>query len=257
MRTLLLLFMLFCIAPSLSQARDYIVRFEREYYKEQPADSIHHSKLYHALQVDSASGSKLLILMGDDDEYRIWLREYIVNYKKFIISVPDNEDDSFRMSLAFKINITNVHPIDYKKWKQNESDPGSMPAFKGQKYVLIVDGNAKRRRLQKIIVNNLGYPVTLSSSGIEALKIFRMQPDKFFMVITENTIPSMSGTDLIKHLIRENPDLSVILGTEFNKKGKLNNNIEDLVAGSNKIVVKSPVLKELSKSIVKLLGSKA
>ncbi len=256
-KTLLFFIAVFLLIPSFSHARDYMVQFQREYYREQPADSIRHSKLYHAIQVDSPSGSKLLVLNGDDPEYRIWLREYLVNYKKLIISVPDSEDDNFRTAMAFKINITDVYPIDGKKWKRNESGIGSMPAFKGRKHVLIVDDNMKRRKLQKLIVNNLGYPATLSSNGLDALKMFRMQPDKFFMVITENKIPGMSGADLIQHLIKDNPDLPVILGTGYNRKIKSGNNTEELFAGSNKIIVKSPVLKELSKSIVKLLGRRA
>ena len=234
-----------------------MVKFQREYYRELPADSIHHSKLYHALQVDSSSGSKLLVLNGDDAEYRIWLREYLVNYKKLIISVPDSKDENFRSAMVFKINITDVHPIDGNKWKQKGIGINSKPVFKGQKHVLIVDDNIKRRKLQKLIVNNLGYPVTLSSNGLDALKMFTMQPDKFFMVITENRIPGMSGTDLIKHLIKDNPNLPVILGTGYNRKIKFDNKTGDLFAKSNKIIVKSPVLKELSKSIVKLLGRNA
>ncbi len=256
-KTILFSIVFFLLIPSFSHARDYMVQFQREYYREQVADSIHHSKLYHALQVDSPSGSKLLVLNGDNPEYRIWLREYLVHYKKLIINVPDSEDENFRTAMEFKINITDVYPIDGKKWKQSESGMGSMPAFKGQKHVLIVDDNMKRRKLQKLIVNNLGYPATLSANGIDALKMFRMQPDKFFMVITENKIPGMSGTDLIKHLVKDNPNLPVILGTGYNRKVKLGNNTGDLFAGANKIIVKSPVLEELSKSIIKLLGRKA
>ncbi len=257
MRIFLSFILFFFLIPPFSHARDYLVRFQREYYREEPADQTHHSKLYHALQVDSPSGSKLLVLKGDDLEYRIWLREYLVNYKKLIISIPDSEDGNFRTAMAFKINVTDVHPIDGKKWKQNESGIGSMPAFKGQKHVLIVDDNIKRRKLQKLIVNNLGYPATLASNGLDALKMFRMQPNKFFMVITENKIPGMSGKDLIKHLIKDNPNLPVILGTGYKRKVKSDNNTGDLFAESNKIIVKSPVLKELTKSIVKLLGRKA
>ncbi len=255
MQKLLLFIVSFCLIPALSYARDHIVKFQEEYYREQQADSA--QKLYHAIQVNSSSGSKLLILTGDNEQYRIWLRDYLVNYKTLIVSVPNKEDDNFRRSFSFKINITNIHPIDWKKWKENPSGPDSIPVFMGQKHILIVDTNAKRRKLQKLIVNNLGYPVTLASNGLDALKMFRMQPDKFSMVITENSIPGMSGTDLIKQLIREKPGLPIILGVDYKNRNKFYNKSLNLLAGSDKILIKTPVLKELSKSIVKLLGIKS
>lgn len=256
MKRLLLIILFFCLTSVLSHARDYTIKVNTEYYREQPADSEHNKIIYHAFQVDSAFGSKLLILTGDNDKYRIWLREYLVNYKKFIVKIPDSEDNAFRIAKVFKINITHVHPIDADRWEENESGQGFMPVFKGIKHILIVDSNAKRRKLQEMIVKNLGYPVTVADNGVDALKMFKMQPDKFSLVITENMLPGMNGVQLVRHMIKEKPEMPVILGTGYNK-GTSGTDFSKAFEGSNRVVVKSVILRELSKSILNLLGRKA
>ncbi len=253
MKRLLLIILFLCVMPALSHARDYIVKVNTEYYREQPADAGHNRIIYHAFQVNSALGPKLLILTGDDDDYRIWLRDYLVNYKTFIVTIPAKENNSFRIAKVFKINITHVYPIDGREWKTNDSGPGSMPVFKGKKHILIVDGNLRRRKLQELIVKNLGYPVTVADNGFDALKMFRMQPDKFSLVIAEDILPGMNGVKLVRYLIKENPELPVILGIGYNGN-RSKTDISNAFAKSNKVVVKSVVLRELSKSILNLLG---
>ena len=61
----------------------------------------------------------------------------------------------------------------------------------------------------------LGYRVTTRSSGPDALEVFRNSPDHFDLVITDMTMPCMTG-DLLTEALREiRPDIPVILCTGF------------------------------------------
>lgn len=255
MKRLFILFFFLIFVPAQSHALDYMVEFLAEKYREEPAGTDSPEKIYHTLQVDTTVGSRLLILGGKNPQYRIWLREYLVNHDKLILKVPAEGDASFRLSRAYETDVSTLHPVDEKKWKVDEEGMGPMPPYKGQKHILIVDANNKRRDLLELVVKDLGYPVTLSSSGIDALKMFRIQPDKFCMVITDNMIPGMNGAALVKNLMKTDPEIPVIFGTGYGKKR--DKDFSSAFAGSDKIVVKPVVLRELSKTIINLLQKKA
>jgi YesN/AraC family two-component response regulator len=61
----------------------------------------------------------------------------------------------------------------------------------------------------------LGYTVTGKTSSLEALEAFYRQPDAFDLVITDQTMPHLTGTQLARELKDIRPDLPVILCTGF------------------------------------------
>lgn len=64
----------------------------------------------------------------------------------------------------------------------------------------------------------LGYSVTSKTSSIEALKLFRSQPDDFDLVITDMTMPQLTGDQLAVELMRIRPDIPVIVCTGYSNK---------------------------------------
>ena len=64
----------------------------------------------------------------------------------------------------------------------------------------------------------LGYDVQTRTSSIEALELFKAQRDRFDLVITDMTMPNMTGEDLSKALMRINPSIPIILCTGFSAK---------------------------------------
>ena len=72
-------------------------------------------KTYHTLQVNSEIGSRLILLTGDDFEYRIWLREYLARHNQLILRIPDDADGLFRTSKLFELDVNAVHPVTGKK----------------------------------------------------------------------------------------------------------------------------------------------
>lgn len=240
-----------------SQARDYMVDVVSENYREKAADSYGEGKrVFHTIQINSDLGSRLLILNGDDFQYRNWLRAYLSQGNRLIVKVSDADDHAFRMARAYALDVTQVYPIDEKQWKPDEIGTISLPAFTGKRHVLIVDANEKRRELINLIVKDLGYPVTVSANGTDALLMFRMQPGKFRMVIADSTLPGLSGAQLVKNLIHTEPDLPVILGTTYGDR-TMKEIASTLFAGSDSVLVKPVVLQELPKTILSMLKDRA
>lgn len=101
-------------------ARDYIVEFEGENYREEQKSFSYSPIVYHSIQVRSSAGPKLLILTGDNYHYRKWVRHYIAQGKAFIVKVPEEQIDQFITSSAFDIDVTRLHPLDLEQYIKGE-----------------------------------------------------------------------------------------------------------------------------------------
>ncbi|MBF0258497.1 MAG: response regulator [Desulfamplus sp.] len=61
----------------------------------------------------------------------------------------------------------------------------------------------------------MGYIVTVRNSGLEALKVFKKRPDQFDLVITDQTMPGMTGSDLSRNMLQIRHDIPIILCTGY------------------------------------------
>ena len=89
-----------------------------------------------------------------------------------------------------------------------------VPEGKGE-HILFVDDEESLASLGKSMLERLGYRVTTEISSIEALKVFSAQPHDFDLVITDQTMPHMSGVEFAKVLLGIRPELPVILATGY------------------------------------------
>jgi PAS domain S-box-containing protein len=87
------------------------------------------------------------------------------------------------------------------------------PIRKGNESILLVDDEDQIVRMVQETLKRLGYHVTPRTSSIEALEAFRAQPDKFDLVITDMTMPNMTGAELAPKLLDIRPDIPIILCT--------------------------------------------
>lgn len=101
-------------------ARDFIVQFVDENYKETQSSFSYLPVIYHSIQVTSQAGPKLLVLKGEDYHHRNWVRQFIAKGKAFVIKVSDDRVDLFITSSAFEIDVTDVHPMNLVKYRQGE-----------------------------------------------------------------------------------------------------------------------------------------
>jgi PAS domain S-box-containing protein len=85
----------------------------------------------------------------------------------------------------------------------------------GGRRVLFVDDEEPIVRLSEKMLTRLGYVVEASTHVKDALEIFRAKPDRFDLVITDMTMPLMSGLDFAQLLKQIRPDLPIILTTGY------------------------------------------
>ncbi len=73
-------------------------------------------------------------------------------------------------------------------------------------------------RIEEKMLVNLGYTVTAVTSSIEALRLVKDRPQTFQLVITDMTMPKMTGAELARQLLQIRPDLPIILCTGFSEQ---------------------------------------
>ena len=82
---------------------------------------------------------------------------------------------------------------------------------------MFVDDEAALAALGGEILTQLGYSATIRTSSVEALKLFRAKPDDFDLVISDMTMPNLTGDKLCAEIHRIRPDIPFILCTGYSK----------------------------------------
>ncbi len=85
--------------------------------------------------------------------------------------------------------------------------------IQGSESILFVDDEPMIVGMGRETLKRLGYSVTTRTSSIEALELFRMKPMEFNLVITDQTMLQMTGTDLAKEILHIRPDIPITLCT--------------------------------------------
>ena len=94
----------------------------------------------------------------------------------------------------------------------NESSPS------GSEHILLVDDEAAIAKLERQVLERLGYRVTSRVSSLEALKAFKASPEAYDLVITDMSMPNMTGDRLAKELVSIRSDVPVIICTGFSDR---------------------------------------
>ncbi len=100
----------------------------------------------------------------------------------------------------------------------------------------------------------LGRQVSKSAGGMEALELLKENPDRFDIVLTDMTMPMMSGNELAERILEIRPEVPVMLCTGFG----LAMDEEKALAANIKAVIFKPILKaDLAVTIRKILDNDA
>jgi CheY-like chemotaxis protein len=120
----------------------------------------------------------------------------------------------------------------------------------GKERILLVDDEPDILKVMQITLRKLGYQVEAFASPSEVLSIFSIDPDEYDLVITDMTMPDMTGDKLAKELIDIRPDIPIILCT-----GYLERISEEYVKniGIKNLIIKPFNKKELALKIRKVL----
>ncbi|MCX7590876.1 MAG: PAS domain S-box protein, partial [Kiritimatiellae bacterium] len=87
---------------------------------------------------------------------------------------------------------------------------------KGTERILFIDDEEQVLTSHTTALKRLGYSVTACRSPHEALAVFRSDPSAFDVIVTDQTMPRMTGHDLAAEILRIRPDIPIILCTGFN-----------------------------------------
>ena len=121
---------------------------------------------------------------------------------------------------------------------------------RGNDRILLVDDEEAMVDAIKPMLERLGYQVAARTSSIEALEAFRANSDKYDLVITDYTMPNMTGIELTKKLLRLRPDIPIILCTGFSEQI---NEEKAKEKGIRAFLMKPIVMHEMANSIRKVL----
>jgi PAS domain S-box-containing protein len=87
----------------------------------------------------------------------------------------------------------------------------------GSERILFVDDEDILMELGRDLLADLGYQVVAAMDSNKALEIFRAQANQFDLVITDMTMPGMTGLDLAREILKIQPDIPIILCTGFSE----------------------------------------
>ena len=109
-----------------------------------------------------------------------------------------------------------LFPLTEAKAEQEAREPKALPT--GNEKILFVDDEASLVKMVKRSLEIQGYQVETKSDPVEALKLVRSDPDRFDLIITDMTMPNMTGDKLAKEILRIRPEMPIILCSGFSEK---------------------------------------
>lgn len=124
----------------------------------------------------------------------------------------------------------------------------------GSESILLVDDDETIADLGKMLLEDLGYRVKSFTCGIEALKIFREEPQRFDLVITDQTMPNITGEKLVRQLRQIRNNIPIILCTGFSD---MITRKQALSFGINEYIEKPFGIDDLSWAVRRVLDSPA
>jgi PAS domain S-box-containing protein len=122
----------------------------------------------------------------------------------------------------------------------------------GTESILFVDDEAALVNAGKRMLESLGYEVVTRTSSLEALELFAHQPGRFDLVITDMTMPGLTGDLLAQKLIEIKSDLPVILCTGFSARI---NEKKALALGIRAFVTKPVLKRQIAETIRMVLDA--
>ncbi len=99
-----------------------------------------------------------------------------------------------------------------------ESHDATEVNHSGHERILVVDDEAAIAKLEKQMLERLGYKVTSRVNSLEAVEVFKARPDDFDVVVTDMTMPHLTGDQLVRELRMIRPDIPVIICTGFSER---------------------------------------
>jgi len=137
-----------------------------------------------------------------------------------------------------------------------ERQPDVMPADQsdpiqgGSEKILLVDDEEIIVKTEKQLLDRLGYHVSIRTGSIDALEAFKARPDDFDLIVTDMTMPNMTGVQLAEEIKKIRPDIPIILCTGFSYQI---NEAKSNALGIQAFLMKPVIFKNIANTIRKVL----
>ncbi len=131
---------------------------------------------------------------------------------------------------------------------KSDAVPEGIPM--GKESILFVDDEPELALLGKEALEQFGYTVFSTAKAVEAFDVFRAAPDRFDLVITDQTMPEMTGIELAAELRQIRPNIPVILCTGYSE---LVTEQTLRAAGIQEVMMKPLIMHEMGRVIRRVL----
>jgi PAS domain S-box-containing protein len=113
---------------------------------------------------------------------------------------------------TFAVYFPVIMETEVRKIKRSETLP------RGTERILFIDDEEMIASLARRQLEAQGYQVTTATDPTAALAMFRTAPEKFDLIITDQSMPVMSGVELVAEFLKVRPDIPIILCTGYSTK---------------------------------------
>ncbi|MGK5093832.1 transporter substrate-binding domain-containing protein [Deltaproteobacteria bacterium TL4] len=138
------------------------------------------------------------------------------------------------------------------KMKETPSQKEAKSAFiAGNEHILLVDDDKMVNEMGTTILTGLGYRVTHFADSLEAFEAFQANPQDFRLVITDYSMPHLTGPQLMEKMKAIRPDIPILLITGYTNL-ETPENLEEW--GCDGIISKPYELKKLSRTVSQILA---
>ncbi len=145
---------------------------------------------------------------------------------------------------TFTISLPLIDAAEEREGRESAVIP------KGRGSILLVDDEEPLASLGQDMLASLGYEVAVSLSSRDALETFRAHPERFDLVITDMTMPNMTGADLAREMLKIRPEIPIIMTTGFSERI---NEGEAKKIGIRKFIMKPVSLPSLAQAVKQLM----
>jgi PAS domain S-box-containing protein len=133
--------------------------------------------------------------------------------------------------------------------EEEQTDKRPLPV--GTERILFVDDEKELVDIGEQILKRLGYRVTATTSSAEALRLFQVNPEAFDLIITDQTMPRMTGRELAQKMLAIRPDIPVIICTGFSVS--IPERQEAKTLSVRHVIMKPLVIKEMALAVRSVL----
>lgn len=133
-----------------------------------------------------------------------------------------------------------------------EAPEREKPFAGGTEHILLIDDEPQITELLSLALTRLGYTVTSFCDSMEAVHFFRENSSDFDLVITDMTMPNMTGVELSREILSLRPELPIVLVTGYSASV---NKVKALRIGIRELLTKPFRKDELAQIIRKILDN--